>query len=74
MLPELGRRQPGGGLPRAVRDAAVQAGRQRRPVDLEVLARVREALLRLPGSARGQYYYTIPGQCLASPRPHQETL
>ncbi len=68
MAPDIHPRQPGGGLPEAVRDGAVRAGRRRRLVDPVLLARVREALLRLPDSARGNYYYEIPGDCLASPR------
>jgi hypothetical protein len=73
MAADLGVRQPGDGLPRAVRDAAVRAGRRRGPLDPELLARVRDALSRLPDSARGQHYYKIPGDCLASPHPSRET-
>jgi hypothetical protein len=36
---------------------------------MRVLERVRDALVRLPYSALGPYYYRIPGDRLASPRP-----
>jgi hypothetical protein len=67
MRPDLGVRQPGRGLPGAVRESAVQAGRRSPKADLALLARVHEALLRLPDSALGQYYYRIAGGCPALP-------
>jgi len=73
MPPELRVRQPGGGLPAAVRDSAVRAGRRSRRPDPALLARVRDALLTLPDSARGPHYYAIPGDCLAFPRASRET-
>jgi hypothetical protein len=48
VVPDLQPRQPGGSLPEPVRNAAVQAGRQRRPVDPFLLRRVRDALAGLP--------------------------
>jgi hypothetical protein len=53
VAPDLQPRQPGGALPQLVRDAAVQAGRRRRPVDPLLLRRVRDALVRLPDNATG---------------------
>jgi hypothetical protein len=69
----LSPRQPGGGLPAAVRDAAVQAGGRSPRADLALLTRVHDALLRLPESALGQLYFEIPGDCLAFPRGPQES-
>jgi hypothetical protein len=65
--PDLRVRQPGGGLPAAVRESAIQAGRRSPKADLALLARVHDALLRLPDSALGQHYYQVPGDCLAFP-------
>ncbi len=49
--------------------AAVQVGRRgRRPADLALLQRVRDALVRLPDSAVTRHYIKVPGDCLASPR------
>jgi hypothetical protein len=70
--PDRQARQPGSGLPAAVRDAAVRAGRRRREADLLVLQRVRDALARLPDSAVGRHYTAVPGDCLAVPRQPQE--
>ena len=67
MRPDLGVRQPGGGLPEAVRESAVRAGRRSQKADLALLARVHDALLRLPDSALGRHYYRVPGDCLAFP-------
>jgi anti-sigma regulatory factor (Ser/Thr protein kinase) len=69
---ELQARQPGGGLPRPVRDAAVRAGRSRRPVDPAVLQRVRDTLARVPAGALGRHHVTIPGDCLAFPHEPRE--
>jgi hypothetical protein len=68
MTPDLQARQPGSGLPQAVRDAAVWAGRRRRPADLALLARLRDALARLPDQAPTRSYLEIPGDSLAFPR------
>ncbi|HEX4834240.1 MAG TPA: hypothetical protein VH478_24470 [Trebonia sp.] len=38
------------------------------PLDPRVLERVRNALIRLPDSARNRHYYEIPGDRLATPR------
>lgn len=73
MGPDLQARQPKSNLPEAVRDAAVRAGRRRRPVSPLLLARVRDALLRLPDSALNRYYFEIPGESLGSPRETRET-
>jgi hypothetical protein len=35
---------------------------------MRLLQRVQDALIRLPDSALGPYYYQIPGDRLASPR------
>jgi len=67
MRPDLYVRQPGRGLPAEVREAAVRAGRRSPKADLALLARVHDALLRLPDSALGQHYYQVPGDCLAFP-------
>ena len=74
MTPDLQARRPGGELPEAVRAAAERARRRRGRgrVDPLVLARVRDALLRLPDSALGRHYFEIPGDCLASPREWRE--
>jgi hypothetical protein len=72
MADELQARQPGGSLPGPVRDAAVRAGRSRRPTDPTVLQRVRDALARVPAGALGRHYVTIPGECLAFPREPRE--
>jgi hypothetical protein len=56
-----------------VRDAAARAGRRRRPVNPLLLARVRDALLRLPDSALNKHYIEIPGDPLAFPREFRET-
>jgi hypothetical protein len=69
MASDLQARHPGVGVPEAVRDAAVRAGRHRRSVDPQLLRRVRDALVRLPDSALGRHYFEIPGDCLASPAP-----
>ena len=71
MGPELQARQPGSGLPAAVRDATVRAGRSR-PLDLVLLARLRDALARLPDGALGRHYIEVPGDCLAFPRESRE--
>ena len=67
MVHDLPVREPGTATSGALRDAAAQAGRRRRPPDLRVLRRVRDALAQLPDSALGRYYFEIPGDCLASP-------
>ena len=72
MAPDFQMRQPGANLPEAMQDAAARAGRKTRPDPL-LLQRVRDALVRLPDSARGPYYFEIPGDCLASPRGLQQT-
>jgi hypothetical protein len=72
MAPDFQVRRPGANAPEVVRDAATRAGRRNRPIDPLLLQRVRDALARLPDSARGPYYFEIPGDCLASPRG-QET-
>jgi hypothetical protein len=73
MAGDLPVRQPGSGLPTAVRDAAARAGRRRRPpVDPLALQRVRDALARLPDSAAGRRYIAAAGDCLAVPRQPQE--
>jgi hypothetical protein len=72
MTPDLPARRPCGELPEAVRAAAERARRRRGRVDPLVLARVRDALLRLPDSALGRHYFEIPGDCLASPREWRE--
>jgi hypothetical protein len=69
---DLQARQPGSGLPAAVRDAAVRAGRRSRPLDPLLLQRVRDALARLPDSAVGRHYIAVPGDCLAFPRQLEE--
>jgi hypothetical protein len=53
-------RAPGASTPDAVRNAAASAGRRRRAPGMRVLERVRDALVRLPYSALGPYYYRIP--------------
>ena len=73
MAPDLQLRLPGSGLPEAVRDAAVRAGRRRRPPDLILLSRLRDALARLPDQAPARSYLEIPGDCLAFPRESRET-
>jgi hypothetical protein len=72
MQPDLRVRQPGGGLPEAVRESAVRAGRRSPQSDLALLARVHDALLRLPDSALGQHYYQVPGDRLAFPSGSQD--
>jgi hypothetical protein len=72
MVPDLQLRQPGSGLPEAVRDGAVRAGRRGRPIDLVLIQRVRDALVRLPDHALTQHYSEIPGDCLASPYEHRQ--
>jgi hypothetical protein len=72
MADDLPARQPGSGLPAAVRDAAGRASRRRRPPDLLVLQRVRDALARLPDNAMGRHYIAVPGDCLACPRQLEE--
>ncbi|HEX4833961.1 MAG TPA: hypothetical protein VH478_23045 [Trebonia sp.] len=67
-MTDLPSRCPGAQVPRAARDAATQAGRTRRAPDVLLLERVRDALLRLPASARGPHYYRLPGATLATPR------
>ena len=42
-------REPGAGIPRAVREAAARAARGRQSADLVVLLRVLTGLRRLPG-------------------------
>ena len=70
--PRLPPRQPGPGVPGAVLAAATRAGRRgRRPVDLALLARVRDALMRLPDSAITRHYLKVPGDCLAFPRAEE---
>jgi hypothetical protein len=73
MPPDLSIRQPGNGLPAGVRRSAVLAGRRSTRIDPALLARVHDALLRLPDSALSKHYYEIPGECLALPRTPQET-
>jgi hypothetical protein len=73
MVPDFPLRRPGASVPEPVRDAAIRAGRRSRPADPLLLERVRDALARLPDSARGPYYFEIPGDCLASPRGHRQT-
>jgi hypothetical protein len=58
----------GRGITGVIGNAASRAGRRSRPLDPEVLERVRDALLRLPDDARGPHYYAIPGERLAQPR------
>ena len=72
MPPDLYVRQPGRGLPAEVREAAVQAGRRSARADLALLARVHDALVRLPDSALGHHYYQVPGDCLAFPSGLQD--
>jgi serine/threonine-protein kinase RsbW len=55
--PRLQARQPGGSLPEPVREAAVRAGRRRRPVDPLLLQRVQAALARLPENAMNRHYF-----------------
>ena len=68
MPDDLPARQPGSGLPPAVRDAATLAGRGRGEADPAVLARVRDALARLPDSALGRRV-EVPGDRLAGQPP-----
>ena len=72
MTPDLQARRPGSSLPETVRDAAARASRRRQSADPLVLARVRDALLALPDSARSKHYFEIPGDCLASPHELRE--
>jgi hypothetical protein len=67
-MPDIPVRVPPASTPDMVRNAAASAGRRRRAPDMGVLERVRDALVRLPYSALGPYYYRIPGDRLASPR------
>jgi hypothetical protein len=67
MAPDLSPRCPGAAMPEEVRDAAVRAGRRRRPLDPRVLQRVRDALVRLPDSALSRHYFEVPGDTLGSP-------
>jgi serine/threonine-protein kinase RsbW len=55
--PDLQTRQPGGSLPEPVREAAVRAGRRRRPVDPLLLQRVQDALARLPENATTRHHF-----------------
>jgi serine/threonine-protein kinase RsbW len=55
--PDLQTRQPGGSLPEPVREAAVQAGRRRRPIDPLLLQRVQDALARLPEHVTTRHYF-----------------
>jgi hypothetical protein len=71
MAPDFQVRQPGANAPEAMRDVAAKAGKTR--PDPLLLRRLRYALVRLPDSARGPYYFEIPGDCLASPRELQQT-
>ena len=70
--PGLHLRQPGGSLPEPVRDAAVRAGRRRRPVDPLVLQRIRDALARLPDNAMSRHDFEVPGDCRTVARRHQD--
>lgn len=60
--PGLQARQPGGSLPEPVREAAVRAGRRRRPVDPLLLQRVQAALARLPENAMTGHYFAGEGR------------
>jgi hypothetical protein len=66
--PRLPSRQQGLGVPGAMLAAARVARRSRRSVDPALLQRVRDALVRLPGSAITRNYIKVPGDCLACPR------
>jgi hypothetical protein len=72
MAPEFRVRHPGGGLPATVRQSAIQAARRSPRAGLVLLARVHDALVRLPDSALGQYYHLVPGECLAFPSRPQD--
>jgi hypothetical protein len=57
------------------RDSAGRAGRRSRPPDPDLLARVRDAPIRLPDSALARPFIQIPGECLsfrAQPGKHDE--
>jgi hypothetical protein len=71
-MPDIQLRQPGSGLPDAVRDAATRAGRRRQPVDPLLLQRVRDAPGQLPGHALIQPF-EISDDCLTSTQAHRET-
>jgi hypothetical protein len=70
---DLQARLPGASAPRAVREGAARAARRHKPADPQLLARVRDALVRLPDSALHRGYFEIPGDCLASPCPCSTT-
>jgi hypothetical protein len=62
-------REPGMSVPGPVGEVAARAGRRAgRRLDPALLRRVRDALVRLPGSAVSRHYLAIPGECLACPR------
>jgi hypothetical protein len=67
MTPDLPARRPGTQTPAPVRDSAARAGDRRKPPDMRMLKRVRDALARLPDTALSRSYFEIPGDCLASP-------
>lgn len=73
MKADLQARPPGASVPEAMREAAARAGSRHRLADPVLLARVRDALVRLPDSALHRGYFEIPGDCLASPRPRSTT-
>lgn len=60
MVRDLPVRLQGVSTPDAERDVAARAGRPRKPADMHVLERVRDARLSLPDSALGSYYRQIP--------------